>query len=58
MDRTSLLWTVVLFFAASLMFALIREVTKGESVGITLGAQAAAGLVLIGAVVIYVRRRR
>ncbi len=57
MTRNTLLWALVLFFGASVMFALIRNATEDESVGVSLGLQALAGLVLIGAIVLYVRRR-
>ena len=57
MTRNTLLWALVLFFGASVMFALIRNATEDESVGLSLGLQALAGLLLIGAIVLYVRRR-
>jgi MYXO-CTERM domain-containing protein len=57
-DRNSLLWTLVVFFGASIMFAAIREVTRDEGTGMSLGAQLVAGLALVGAVVLFVRRRR
>jgi hypothetical protein len=40
------------------MFAAIRDATKDEGTGLSLAAQLAAGLVLIGAIVVFVRRRR
>ena len=57
MDRNTVLWTLVVFFGASLMFATIRDATRGEGIGVALVAQLAAGLLLIGAIVVYVRRR-
>jgi hypothetical protein len=57
-NRTTALWTLVLFFGASIMFAAIRNATRGEGTGLSLAAQLAAGLVLIGAIVVFVRRRR
>ncbi len=48
MDRNSLLWTLVLFFGASVMFTSVRNVTGDESYGVQLAAQAAAGLLLVG----------
>ena len=53
-----MLWAVVVFLAASIMFGTIRNATQGESVGVTLGLQALAGLVLVGAIVLILRRRR
>jgi hypothetical protein len=51
------MWTLVLFFGASIMFAAIKRATDDESVGVTLGAQLLAALVLVGAIVVYVRHR-
>jgi hypothetical protein len=56
-ERNTVLWTIVLFFGASIMFAAIRNVTRDEGTGLSLGAQLAAGLLLVGAIVIFVRRR-
>lgn len=57
MDRNTVLWTLVLFFGASLMFATIRDATRGEGIGVALAAQLAAGLLLVAVIVLYVRRR-
>ena len=57
MDRTSLMWTLVLFFGASVMFTTVRNITRDESTGFQVGAQAVAGLILIGVITVYVRRR-
>jgi hypothetical protein len=57
-DRNTAMWTLVLFFGASLMFATIRNATSDRGIGLTLGLEVIAGLVLIGAVVLYMRRRR
>jgi hypothetical protein len=57
-DRDTVLWTVVLFFGASVMFAVIRDATRDDGAGVSLAAQLAAGLVLVGAIVVFVRRRR
>jgi hypothetical protein len=57
-DRDTVLWTLVLFFGASVLFAAIRDATKDEGTGLSLGLQLAAGLVLVAAIVVYVRRRR
>jgi LPXTG-motif cell wall-anchored protein len=57
-DRDTVLWTLVVFFGASILFAAIRNATSDESTGLSLAAQVAAGLLLVGAIVLYVRRRR
>jgi hypothetical protein len=56
-DRNTVLWTLVLFFGASLMFATIRDATRGEGIGVALAAQLTAGLLLIAVIVLYVKRR-
>lgn len=58
MDRSTALWTLVLFFGASVMFAAIRDATRDEGIGVALAAQLAAGLLLVVAIVLYVRGRR
>ncbi|HEX5896662.1 MAG TPA: hypothetical protein VFY47_10075 [Thermoleophilaceae bacterium] len=58
MDRDTVLWTLVLFFGASIMFAAIRSATEDEGTGLSLALQLAAGLVLVGAIVLFVRRKR
>jgi LPXTG-motif cell wall-anchored protein len=57
-DRNALLWTLVVFFGASVMFGTIRNATDGESAGVQLLIQLGAGLLLVGAIVVFVRRRR
>jgi MYXO-CTERM domain-containing protein len=57
-NRDTVLWTLVLFFGASIMFGVIRNATEDESTGVSLGLQLFAGLLLIGAVILFVRRRR
>ena len=57
-DRDSVLWTIVVFFGASILFAAIRNATQGESTGVSLALQLVAGLVLVAAIVVFVRRRK
>jgi hypothetical protein len=56
-DRNTLLWTLVVFFGASIMFAAIRNATDDESAGVQLLAQLGAGLVVVAAIVVFIRRR-
>jgi hypothetical protein len=58
MERNTVLWALVVFFGASLMFSTIRRATEDESTGLALGLQALAGLVLVAAIVVVVKRRR
>ena len=57
-DRDTVLWTLVVFFGASILFAAIRNATQDDGVGVSLVLQLAAGLVLIAAIVFFMRRRR
>jgi hypothetical protein len=57
-DRNTLLWTMVVFFGASLMFSTIRDASDGGGIGVSLLAQLGAGLLLVGFIVFFVRRRR
>jgi hypothetical protein len=51
------MWTLVVFFGASLMFAAIRNATSEEGAGVGLGLQLLAGALLVGAIALYVKRR-
>ena len=53
-----MLWALVVFFGASIMFGAIGNATADESAGVRLAAQLGAGLLLVGAIVIVYRRRR
>jgi hypothetical protein len=57
MDRNTILWTLVAFFGGTVLFGAIRNATEDEPIGVSLGLQAVAGLVLIGIIVLIVRRR-
>jgi hypothetical protein len=57
-EKNTLLWALVVFFGASIMFAAIRDATRDESAGVQLVAQLAAGALVVGAIVLIVRRRR
>ncbi|HET8821029.1 MAG TPA: hypothetical protein VFM57_05740 [Thermoleophilaceae bacterium] len=58
MDRDTVLWTLVVFFGASVLFAAVRDATKDEGTGVALLAQLGVGALLVGAIVVFVRRRR
>jgi threonine/homoserine efflux transporter RhtA len=56
-DRNTILWTVVVFFGASLMFSAIRDAASEDGIGVALAAQVVAGLLLVAFIVLIVRRR-
>jgi hypothetical protein len=57
-DRNTLLWTLVVFFGASILFGTIRRATEDESAGVELLAQLGAAALVVGAIVLIVRRRQ
>jgi MYXO-CTERM domain-containing protein len=57
-DRETVLWTIVVFFGATVLFGLIGSATEDESAAVRIGLQALVGLLLIGALVLFVRRSR
>jgi hypothetical protein len=57
MDRNQFAWPLVVFFGASILFTLVRSATKDEGTAVSLGLQTLVGLALVGAIVLYVRRR-
>jgi lipopolysaccharide export LptBFGC system permease protein LptF len=57
-ERNTLLWVMVVFFGASLMFSTIRNAAEDEGVGITLVAQLTAGVLLVVVIILFLRRRR
>ena len=58
MNRNTVLWTLTLFFGASLLFSTLRRATEDSSTGVTLAVQVAALAVLIGAIVLVARHLR
>jgi hypothetical protein len=56
-DRTTLLWTLVVFFGASIVFRAIRSATEDEPVGVTLALAVVAFAVMAGVIALIVRRR-
>jgi len=57
-DRNTLLWTLVVFFGATVLFGAIGNLTEDESDVLRIGLQAIAALLVIGLLVVYVRRQR
>ena len=53
-----MLWALVVFFGASIVFGALRNATEDEGAGLQLGVQLGAALLLAGAIAVYVRRRR
>ena len=58
MERNTLLWTLVVFFGASVVFGAIRRATEDESAVVSLGAAVIALAAMVAAITFLVRRRR
>ena len=58
MDRNTFLWTLVVFFGASIIFRAIRRATEDEPVGVTLVLALAALGLMVGLLTLVVKRRR
>lgn len=56
--NTQLLWTLVAFFAGTLLFSSLRRLTEDSSTAVALLVQVGALAVVIGIVVLVVRRLR
>ena len=57
MDRSTLLWTLVVFFGASIVFRAIRRATEDEPIGVSLLLALAALVAMVAAIAFVVRRR-
>jgi hypothetical protein len=57
-DRNTVLWTLVVFFGASIMFRAIGRASEDDGIGVSLAAQLAAGVLLVVVIVLIMRRRR
>ena len=57
MNRHTLLWTVVVFFGASVAFSSINNATEGESTALRLGVQVVALAAIIALITLIVRLR-
>ena len=55
MDRNTILWTLTVFFGATVAFGAIRNATEDQSAGVTIGLQALAMVLIIAVVVAVVR---
>ena len=58
MNVNAVLWVLVAFFGASVVFGGLRRLTEDESTGVIVAVQLGALAVVIGVVVLVVRRLR
>ena len=57
MNRQTLLWSLVVFFGAGILFNAINEATEGEGTGIRILAQVVTLAVVVGVITLIVRKR-
>ena len=57
MNATSVAWAIALFFGCSIAFAALRRLTQHQGTAVTALVQIGALALIIGAVVLVVRRR-
>ena len=58
MNVNSVLWVLVAFFGASLVFGGLRRLTEDESTGVVVAVQLGALALIIAVLVLVVRRLR
>ncbi len=58
MSANSVLWVLVAFFGASLLFGGLRRLTEDESTGVVVAVQLGALALVIAVLVLVVRRLR
>ena len=51
------MWTLVLFFGASIAFRFVQSVTDGESLWVTIGLEVLLLGAIVGVIVAVARRR-
>jgi len=57
-NQRMLLWVLVLFFGGTVLFGSLRRATEDSSTGVIVGVQLAALVVVVGVLVLVVRRLR
>ena len=57
MSRKTFLWSITVFFGASVIFQAIKSATDESSDGVSLGLQAVALALMIVAIVLILRKR-
>ncbi|HEY8638071.1 MAG TPA: hypothetical protein VIL64_02425 [Solirubrobacteraceae bacterium] len=57
MDRTPVLWAIALFFAGTIVFGWLHRLTRHQPAGFGLAVQVGALALIVGAIVLVVRRR-
>jgi uncharacterized membrane protein HdeD (DUF308 family) len=58
LNTNAVLWVLVVFFGASVVFGGLRRLTEDESTGVVVAVQLGALALIVGVVVLVVRRLR
>lgn len=58
MNQRALLWLLVVFFGGTVVFGGLRRVTEDSSTGVVVAVQLGALALVIGVIVLVVRRLR
>ena len=58
MNQSTFLWVLVVFFGGTVLFGGLRRLTEDESAGVVIAVQLGALALVIGAIVLVVRRLR
>ena len=58
MNHNAVLWVLVVFFGGSVLFGALRRLTEDSPTGVVVAVQLGALAIVIGMVVIVVRRLR
>jgi hypothetical protein len=56
-NRQTLLWSLVVFFGAGLLFNAVNDATEGEAAGIRVLAQVVTLAIVVGVITLVVRLR-
>jgi lipopolysaccharide export LptBFGC system permease protein LptF len=57
MDRNTILWALVVFFGATVAFQGVQRATDDESVALTIGLEVVVLALIVGGILLYIRRR-
>jgi hypothetical protein len=56
-QRQAILWVLVVFFGASLVFGTLRRLTEDSSAGVIVGVQVGALVLLVAGIVAFMKLR-
>ena len=57
MQRQAVLWVLVAFFGASVVFGTLRRLTEDSSAGVIVAVQVGALVLIVGGIVLFMKLR-